>query len=332
MLLLQAVYNSRGPATAIGSGLDVIVGINGIKRNSAEYSTVSVTVGGTAGAQIPSGVVQDTNGYNWSLPSPTIIGSDGTAIVTSTCQTAGAITANPGDITTIVTPQLGWTSVTNTVAATVGTSAESNAALRARQAISTAQPSQSMVEALKGALAKIAGVTRYKVYNNSSSSADSNGVPAHSVCCVVEGGSSSDIANAIFVYKGPGCGTYGTTTASVTDSYGETTNINYDVVGYTQIDITYTLKQLAGYTDATTSDIQNAAVSYLNNLGIGTMVYIGGLWVAGASANSDPKNPSLSITQVQAAVHGQALGTTDIPIAFNDAAQGVLTNITVAFA
>lgn len=325
----QAVYNSRGPATAIGSGLDIIVGINGLQRLPAVYSTCSVTITGTAGTTITNGIVSDVNGNNWSLTSPIVIPSGGTITTTATCQIDGAITANPGDISTIVTPTLGWTSVTNSTAATVGSPVETDAQLRARQATSTAQPSQSILEGLEGALAAVSGVTRYVVYDNDTSSADANGVPGHSICTVVEGGSASDIATAIYDHKGPGCGTYGTTTQAVTDTYGVVNNINFDVLGYTDIDVAITVKKLNGYTSDTTTAIQNAISEYLNSVSIGTTVYISSLWGAALSANPTPNNPAFSVVSLQACVHGGTLGTTDISIPFNQASRGNTSYITV---
>lgn len=328
-LASQAAYNSRGPATAIGSALDVVVGINGIVRNSDQYSTCPVVLNGTAGTIINGGVASDINGNDWTLPTPITIGSDGTLTVTATCQVSGAITANPGDINTIVTPMSGWTSVTNTVSATVGSPVETDSALRARQASNTAQPSQGIIEGLEGALVDLTGVTRSKVYENDTSSTNSNGIPAHSVSCVVEGGTSSDIASAIFDRKGPGCGTYGTTSVPITDSYGVTTNINYDVLGYVDVDVAITVKQLNGYTTDTTTAIKQAIATYLSAVSIGTDVYISSIWGAALSANSNTANPTFSVVSVQAAVHGGTLGTTDIPVAYNQASRGNTSYITV---
>lgn len=402
-LASQAAYNSRGPASAIGTGLDVVVGTNGIQRKSAVYSTANVTLAGTSGTIITGGIATDINGNSWSVTSPITIGSVGTVVCLATCQTAGAITANAGDINAIATPQLGWSGVTNIVAATVGTAVETDAQLRARQATSTAQPSKTVLEGVKGAIAAISGVTRSRVYENDTGTADSNGLPAHSITCVVEGGSASDIGNSIFDRKGPGCATNGATTVTVTDSFGVNTDIHYDVVGYTPIDVAYTVKGLSGYTSSTATAIQNAAVAFLNGSGIGNEVYVGSLWGAALGVISNPSNPSFSVVSVQVAVHlgatlttalasgtayttldvstltqsitsGDALvvgtgsttqavtasadastgdtsitvtsftanaaydvgtpasfelGTADIPIAYNDAAQGVLSNISV---
>lgn len=302
-LTAQAVYNSRGPATAVGSGLDVIVGINGLQRLASVNSTCPVVIAGTANTSITGGVVGDVNGNSWTVPTPIIIGSTGSITVTVTCQSEGAVTANPGDINTIVTPVAGWNSVTNTVAATVGNATETDSALRARQATSTAQPSMSILEGLEGALTDVAGVTRFEVYENDTNSTDSNGVPAHSIEAVVEGGTSSDIAQTIFDYKGPGCGTNGSTTVPVTDNYGDVTNISYDVLGYVDSDVTVTVKQLNGYTSDVTTAIQESVAAYENALAIGVQIYNSGLFGAALSANPTPSNPAFSVLGVTVAVH-----------------------------
>lgn len=167
--LLQMVVNAFGPQGATGPLLDSIVKLNGLKRNPASpalmYSTAPVTLTGTAGTAINNGIVQDTSGYQWSIPTTTI-GVAGTANVTATCTTAGAIAAPIGAINTIVTTTYGWTSVTNTAAATTGIPQEADSALKARQAISTAQSSLTLLEGTEGAITNVQGVTRSIVLEN----------------------------------------------------------------------------------------------------------------------------------------------------------------------
>ena len=102
--LTQAVhyaYNSRSPDTAIGAALDSIVKLNGIMRKSAGYSTCQIIIKGTPFTEIVDGSVADRQGVIWKLPHSVVIGSDGTIKTIATCETAGAVTALPGDITTI---------------------------------------------------------------------------------------------------------------------------------------------------------------------------------------------------------------------------------------
>ena len=302
-LALQAAYNQRSPATALGSGLDALVALNGIQRLAATYSTAPGTVTGTAGTVITNGLVQDTAGNTWALPTTVVIGSNGTADVTVTCQTSGPVAAAVGAISSIVTPVAGWTAFTNTAAATLGSSVETDSALRARQAISTAQPSQTVLEGLEGALAALPGVTRFKVYENDTGSPDGNGLPAHSITCVVDGTASQQaIADTIWTYKGPGSLANGNILVPVTDQYGVTTNIGFDTPTYRFIDVVVTVTQLTGYTTSTTAAIQAAVASFLNGFGIGQTVYPSGIWGAALSADPTPATPTFAVTAVTIAL------------------------------
>lgn len=329
MQLLQLVYNNRSPGTAVGSSLDGIVKINGISRKSKSYSTCLVTLSGTALTQISNGVVQDITGYRWNLPAIVTIGSDGTTTVTAICQAAGPVSANPGDINTIVTPTYGWNSVTNMNSATRGTNTESDAELRARQAVSTSLSSLTVFDSIQSDIAGLPSVTRYKVYENDTSSTDSNGLTAHSIAAVVEGGSDSDIANAIFRKKAPGVYTQGTASVSITDAYGQANTIRFYRPAYVDIDIVVNVKKLSGYTDQTTADIKAQLTNHLNALNIGGDVTISSLWGTALLAMTSLSSPTFSIVSLTAAVHGGTQGTTDIPIDFNKVVRGNSSYITV---
>ena len=210
MQLLQIVYNNRSPKTAVGTGLDAIVKLNGIARKDASYSTCVLTLTGTIGTIIANGVVEDEAGLSWNLPS-NVRFNTGTIEVTAQCETIGAVEALPGSITKIKNPQKGWLTATNTVPAIVGKPVETDEELRYRQSISTAIPSQNMLNSTIAGIASVSGVKRYKVYDNDSNETDKNGIPGHSIAAVVEGGLDADIAEQIYLRKGPGGGTYGTT-------------------------------------------------------------------------------------------------------------------------
>jgi len=329
MLLLQSVYSSKGPNTALGTSLDSLVKLNGISRKGSSYSTCSVILTGIAGTVIANGIVADVNLNSWNLPESVTIGEDGTVTVIATSEIAGEILAGVGDITTIVTPTYGWTAVTNSVVATSGVSVETDSVLRARQAISAARPSLTVLEGTKGSIAEVLGVTRFVVYENDTGAADSNGLPAHSLTAVVEGGADADIAQAIYNKKGVGCYTNGTTSVQVTDAYGYVNTIRFYRPSYVDIDVAISVKGLSGYTSQTTLDIKNALVSYLNSLEIGDDLAISSLWGASLATISDLSKPTFSITSVTAAKHGQVKGTSDIVIAFNEVTRGNVANITV---
>lgn len=329
-LICQAVYNSRGPATAMGPGLDVIVGINGIKRLGDEYSKAPTVIGGTPGTIIKDGIVSDNAGNFWSLPLSITIGSDGIYATTATCQTPGPIEAEANTITGIVTPTLGWTSVTNPEPAVPGKYTESDPQLKARQAISTANPSRTVLEGIKGAIAGLSGVTRYVVYENDTGEPNELGHPPHSITAVVEGGDDQEIAQTIAKRKTPGGYTNGTTTKMVTDMYDEPTPIRFYRPTYVEIAVVVKVKRLSGFTTQTEDDIKSYVADFINSVSLGnTTLVISSLWGAALQANRVLTSPTFSITSLTAARLGKPQSTADIPLLFFEAVRGSKVNVTV---
>ncbi|EJC0002962.1 baseplate J/gp47 family protein, partial [Salmonella enterica] len=269
-----AVYNCFSPATGYGAALTSNVKINGIARKGATNSTVDLLLTGTAGTTITNGTVKDTNNVIWRLPASVVIGVDGTVTVTAICSNSGAVVALAGTITTINTPTRGWTSVTNPAAATVGAPAETDAELRIRQGQSVAIPSITPFEGVDGAIANIAGVTRHKLYENDTGKTDGNGLPPHSISAIVDGGDVTEIARTIRGNKGQGVRTWGKTSVTVPDKYGNPHIISFsrptDVPVYGKI----TLKVFAGYTSQIGVQIQQAVADYINRLMIGDQVLL----------------------------------------------------------
>jgi uncharacterized phage protein gp47/JayE len=173
MAMLQLVWNNHSPKTAVGTALSNLVKLNGIARKAASYSTCVVTLTGTPGTVIAAGSVKDDSGNIWDLPANTTL-TGTTTEVTAICEVLGAVEAMVGTITTINTPQAGWTAVTNAVPAVVGQPVEIDEQLRARQTVEVAIPSQNMVDSTIAGIAAINGVTRYKVYDNDTNVTDPN--------------------------------------------------------------------------------------------------------------------------------------------------------------
>ena len=326
----QLVYNNRSPATAIGSALDSIVKINGLARKAASYSTCEVVITGTPTTVITNGIVADVSGNQWSLPTPITIPSGGTMTVSATCNVIGAITATIGTITTISTPTSGWISVNNTVAAVAGLDTETDSTLRSRQAISTELPSQTLLGGTSAGIASISNVTRYKVYENDTAVTDSNGIPSHSICAVVEGGTDNDIANEIYYRKNVGCGTYGTTAVAITDpSYGTITTIQFYRPTYVPVYATISLHALNGYTSALGTEIIAAVAAYLNSLPVGEGVTMSAIGATAMTIVSDLKNPTFSIRAVVAGTSLESQTSSDIDILFNQLVSGAVGNVAV---
>lgn len=314
-------YNNRSPKTAIGTGLDALVKINGITRKKASYSSVMVTITGDPNTQIIGGKVKDLADNQWTLPYRVVIPETGTIKVSAVCQTIGAISAPVGAVCKIMTPTKGWIAVTNENQATLGQPIETDAQLRARQTISVANPAQTVLESTKGAIAAIEGVTRYVVLENDTNIADSNGIPGHSICAIVEGGADADIARAIYLRKGPGCGTHGDVAVDVLNSENVPTTIRFFRPEYVSVKVSVKVKKLPGYTREVESAIIEYVNYYLHLLAIGQSVYLSSIWAIAARAIEDITNPSFSVVEVQLGAGDQPLAAGDIPIGFNKVAQ-----------
>lgn len=325
----ELTFLNRGPSSAVGIGLDDIIKLNGIERKDEKYSEVPVKLTGIAGNSIKGGKVVDKSGIVWQIPDCSFVN---TSIINTiaTCTVSGPIIANVGDINQIYTPQYGWTSVTNESSNSyIGRYQETDAELRIRQTKSTAMPSLSLFEGMDAAIGNIDNVTRWKSYENSTDTADENGIPAHSVAVIVEGGSPEDIGNAIYTHKSPGCGTYGTSSVVVEDNKGGTHLIKYSQNTYLDIDVSIELKPLDGYTTVVANSIKTNIENYLNNLKIGTNISWSSLWGIALKAMSDFDSPNFSITSLTVCIHGETLGTSDITIPYNKSSRGNTDYITI---
>lgn len=324
-----SVYNAFSPQTAQGAGLSRMVKINGLLRQSATYSTVDVTLAGAAGTVITGGVVEDVAGQKWDLPGTVTIPVSGEVTVTATAQEAGSVQAAAGEVSKIATPTRGWISVTNAAAATPGSDVESDATLRGRQAVSTSLPSLTVLEGIVGAVANLAGVTRYKAYENDTDSEDGDGVPAHSLAMVVEGGDTAAIAAAIATKKTPGAGTHGTTSATVTDKYGMSSTIRFFRTTDVAIDLEIGITARAGYVSTTGEDIKQNLADYLNGLEIGEDVLLSKLYTPINAAEPDPAKRTFDVTSLEIARHGETPAAANLVLAFTEVASGSVDNITL---
>ncbi|EBP0138351.1 hypothetical protein IH92_11500 [Salmonella enterica] len=328
-----SVYNCFSPATGYGAALTSNVKINGIARKGATNSTVDLLLTGTAGTTIMNGTVKDTNNVIWRLPASVVIGVDGTVTATAICSKSGAVAAPVGAITTINTPTRGWTSVTNPAAATVGAPAETDAELRIRQGQSVAIPSITPFEGVDGAIANIAGVTRHKLYENDTGKTDGNGLPPHSISAIVDGGDVTEIARAIRGNKGQGVRTWGKTSVTVPDKYGNPHIISFsrptDVPVYGKI----TLTVFAGYTSQIGVQIQQAVADYINRLMIGNQVLLSRIYSpANLGVVSGGNARYYDIQELLIGKSPEAVAAANINIAYDESASCKPENIIITVA
>lgn len=207
------------------------------------------------------------------------------------CTEKGIVEQAPFTVDKIDTPVIGWESVSNPVAGVVGNDLETDEELRLRFKQNKARTSSGTVTSLYSALTALSSVAEVKVVENDTNAVDPNGLPAKSFMCIVDGGNSSDIANAIWQKKPAGVLAYGNTIVPVIDSQGFSHDIGFQRVSDVNIYISVTISTYTGTPPTVVSDIKTALASYIEALKIGEDVVFSRLYtpintVAGVQVNS----------------------------------------------
>lgn len=238
--LWTEIYNSFNPDTAQGTSLDNRVVINNIQRRGGTYTIqpIDVTVDRTvelngldADFNNPDGTgytIQDNEGNQFILVDTTTFTAGATS-ANFRAKNIGEVLTTIGTITNPVTIVLGVTDVNNSSGALeTGENQETDAELRVRRQQSVAINSQGYLDGLQGALLNLDGVSEAKVYENDTNVTDADGIPAHSIWTIVEGGANTDIADAIYRYKTAGAGMRGSVTVDITTSSGQIKTMQFD--------------------------------------------------------------------------------------------------------
>ena len=263
------VFSAYNPQTAYGVALDGAIKTNGITRRKATHSTADLKLVGQFGTVIQNGKARDNFDNLWDLPASVTIPATGEITVTATAEKAGAVTAVAGSIRSIATPTRGWQTVTNEVDALVGKDEETDAELREKQTQSTMLPSMAIWDALVSAVRQLDGVVSVSGRHNDTGQTSDDGIPAHSIALVVEGGDAQAIVEMIYFKKSQGVATYGTTSLSVIDSLGNVQSAKFSRPNYVPVAVAIKLKAAATWMSTVEDEIKQHVSDYVNSLAIG---------------------------------------------------------------
>ena len=332
-----AAYQAFSSQSALGMGLSRMVKINGIRRRASTKSYAGVRLVGVAGTEIVGGIAEDVAGRKWNLPPLVTIPYEGEITVTATAQESGAIRAQQGEINKIATPTRGWQSIENPEAAIAGAASESDAELRLRQTHSVALPSLTVFEGILGAVWNVDGVSRVRGYENDTNAPDADGIPAHHISMIVDGGDAQEIAKTIHAKKTPGTGTYGAITIPVEDKYQIVTPIKFFRPGIVDVRVMILLKIKPGYSAAVETRLKSNLTAYVNSLGIGNTLLLSKLYLpidladTNASSNfSAPGTPRFEVLVLQIGRSGSGYLPQNLEIAFNEVAALDPNDITIS--
>lgn len=231
--LAQAVHSAQYPEGAIGVSLGALSLLTGTARKQATPSVVVASCNIDPGTYVAGTLVAHVAGDPTSrfvsaedVTNPG--GSPADFDVDFESEETGVIRAFAGTITVIAEPVSGWNSVTNVLDAIVGTEVETDSELRLRRQEELASGS-SNINAIHTDVSQTDGVEFVTVYENDTDVVDANGLPPHSVECIVyaPGVTDDDVAAVIFLSKAGGVQAHGDIVVAVQDSQGESHSIGF---------------------------------------------------------------------------------------------------------
>lgn len=216
----------------------IIAGGNSLTYTSDSTATKAEITAGLA-ALVPSDYVAVASGdtlriYSADGVTPFALTIDEKLTITKraspvvfVCAEDGANVVPVGAMNSIVSAISGWDEVYNLAEGDTGNDAETDTALRLRHANIARATGSATVEAIRSRmLAEVDGVTGCQIYENRTA-VEVDGIPAHAFETVVQGGTSSDIAEQLWQTKPAGIETAGNVSVVVTDSNGDGQTVSF---------------------------------------------------------------------------------------------------------
>lgn len=261
--LAQAVYAARDPDQAQGAALEIACALTGAYRAAARRSTVVATLGGVAGTVIPVGKVASVTGtgVRFRTLAEYTIGGGGTVAANLEAENTGALLAPAGTLTVIETPVAGWNTVTNAADAVPGAAVETDPALRAKRVLTLAKSGSATLAAIVAEVATVADVTTVIGFENDTAGVV-DGMPAHSIEILVQGGDQDAIATAIWESKAGGIQSHGTTTRTVVDAAGVSHSVKFTRPTEVEVYVGVGLSKDATYPVDGDAQVKAALVAY----------------------------------------------------------------------
>lgn len=327
------IANSINFNLASGIILDAWGANFNLTRGAATSSTVTATITGVAGTTISAGSQAATNaGDVFYLENNVSIPNGGSVTATFLSLEKGAIPCPVGSLTKIIDGTLGWETINNTSAATLGVLQESDSSFKQRFYDAGLFGGSSLIEDYKNALMNVANVQSSYVRDNGTNQVetyDTVNIAAHSVYACVDGGNDNDVAYALFTRKSSGSAWTAITGQSVTvdvidPTYNDTYQVTFNRPDAQQIKANIEMDVTTSAAPDPQTAVKNAVYDYINSLAIGEDVLV--LQVANAIVNAVS---GVKLTTVEIAKVGGTLSTSNITIHINEAAKTQLTNITV---
>lgn len=331
-----ALANQLNPSYAGGAFQDATASLFDINRTPEVSSVVTLTLTGVANTPIPAGrTARDTSGNYWALDNDVVIPASGSVDSDFTCQTPGAIEAGIGTVNSIATGVLGWETVTNAAAASIGKPEQSDQSLAKFRRLQLGNQGRRTVVAIKGNLAKVEGFGSMTFRENRADTQqviDDITMKPHSIYVCVDGGTNLDVAEAIKEAASDGAGFNGSTSQQVKDPVsGQTEVILFDRPSLININIEIGVRIASG--TVTTEAIKKSITDYAAGLVGDSEGFVVGADVSpfDIAAAVTEEHPGLFVGLCTVGKDGATKVPTEIDIKLKEKAVVLPANITVSF-
>ena len=336
-----AVANQINPNIAGGIFLESICAITGVDPPAATNTIVpGVSVTGVPRTSIPAGAQAKTaTGDIFQMTETVVLDATGNGTVDFEATETGPVPCAVGALSvagggSIVSGVLGWETVNNTVAGTLGLEPPTDAQLRALRNQALALQGSSLAEAITSALAVVPGFRSKSFRENIEwfdQTIDGIFLKKNSIWACVDGGADTDIATALLAAKSGGCNWNGSTAVGVIDPYsGQTFNVLFDRPTSIGVRVKATVRLPSSA--VTSEDVTAAILAYAAGQISGQDGFVTGgaaspFEIAGAIMASIP-NIFVPKVEIGLAPAG-ALQTTEIEMALNQKAAIAASDIQI---
>lgn len=278
---LEAVYNASFPEQAYGNYLDEIVALNGLVREPASKSSVTLRFTrssdpGDGDVTVPLGTQARAPNSStiWSTTSEaTILTGTTTIDVSAEPENTGPLNAIVSSITTLISAPANVGAVTNPGAASPGRIEETDAALKLRRWTELGKSGTATEAGIRSALQAMDIVASAAIILNDTDIIVGS-QPPHSIACYVNivDGSIGDpddrnaIAQTIWDSKAAGIATYGVYNGTAVDTNGDDQTVYFSEISAVRIWAKVNITITSDYDTSSADDAITAGLeTYSNN-------------------------------------------------------------------
>jgi uncharacterized phage protein gp47/JayE len=331
----ENVYNAGFVTKSEGVQLDRLSTLMGTSRIPAASSQITLTITGHPNYLIEEGSVFTTaNGIQFETIAELILDASGNGSVDAVSTDIGIDTiVAAGSITIQANPDSNVISVTNLEKSTGGRDQETDDEFRQRLVSGSSSTGNATFPSIVANLLETSGVRSANVIENNTMQTDSSGNPPKSVHAYVLGGTSEDIADTLLNSVAAGIETVGTQSVDAVDSSETTHIIKFDYAAEIDIAVQISVKTNSSFETDGDDQIRQNVLNYIGGSDDNSSFH------AGLAMGEDIVYSRLfsciyavaGVDDVTITVgrHGQALGTSNVAVGPNEAAQTDATLIEV---